>query len=75
MTEEEVRTDDFPVLRVENLDLAYADYEVLKDVTFEVADGTCLVVMGGSGCGKSTLLKALIGLLPPRKGSVLYPIR
>ena len=71
MTVEGVRTDDFPVLRVENLDLAYADYEVLKDVTFEVADGTCLVVMGGSGCGKSTLLKALIGLLPPRKGSVL----
>jgi len=71
MTEEGVRTDDFPVLRVENLDLAYADYEVLKDVTFEVADGTCLVVMGGSGCGKSTLLKALIGLLPPRKGNIL----
>ena len=66
-----MRTDDFPVLRVENLDLAYADYEVLKDVTFEVADGTCLVVMGGSGCGKSTLLKALIGLLPPRKGNIL----
>ena len=40
-------------------------------MTFEVADGTCSVVMGGSGCGKSTLLKALIGLLPPRKGSVL----
>lgn len=58
------------VLRVEQLDLAYGDFEVLQNVSFEVKDGSCLVVMGGSGCGKSTLLKSLIGLLQPKKGRI-----
>jgi phospholipid/cholesterol/gamma-HCH transport system ATP-binding protein len=60
------------VLRVEKLDLAYGDFEVLQDVSFEVKNGSCLVVMGVSGCGKSTLLKSLIGLLPPKNGRVFF---
>ena len=61
-----------PVLRVENLDLSYGDYDVLSGVSFEVQDGSCLVVMGGSGCGKSTLLKSLVGLLEPSGGEVFF---
>ena len=61
-----------PVLQVENLDLSYGDYEVLSGVSFEVQDGSCLVVMGGSGCGKSTLLKSLVGLLEPTGGEVFF---
>jgi len=60
------------VLRVENLNLSYGDYEVLNEVTFEVKDGSCLVVMGGSGCGKSTLLKSLVGLLEPAGGDIFF---
>ena len=65
-------SDHPTALRVEKLDLAYGDYEVLRDVSFEVRDGRCLVVMGGSGCGKSTLLKSLIGLLAPTSGRVFF---
>ena len=65
-------SDQPTVLRVEKLDLAYGDFEVLRDVSFEVSDGGCLVVMGGSGCGKSTLLKSLIGLLAPTSGRIFY---
>jgi len=65
-------SDQPTVLRVENLDLAYGDFEVLRDVSFEVRDGSCLVVMGGSGCGKSTLLKSLIGLLAPASGRIFF---
>jgi phospholipid/cholesterol/gamma-HCH transport system ATP-binding protein len=61
-----------PVLRVENLNLTYGEYEVLSGVSFEVRDGSCLVVMGGSGCGKSTLLKSLVGLLEPAAGEVFF---
>lgn len=61
-----------PVLRVENLDLSYGDYDVLSGVSFEVQDGSCLVVMGGSGCGKSTLLKSLVGLIEPTGGEVFF---
>ena len=65
-------SDHPTALRVEKLDLAYGDYEVLRDVSFEVRDGRCLGVMGGSGCGKSTLLKSLIGLLAPTSGRVFF---
>ena len=68
-------TEKPPVLRVENLKLTYGDYEVLNEVSFEVRDGSCLVIMGGSGCGKSTLLKSLVGLLEPAEGEVYFDSR
>ena len=58
------------ILRVNNLRLAYGDYEVLKGVSFHALRGECLVVMGGSGCGKSTLLKSMVGLLEPLDGEI-----
>ena len=59
------------ILKVENLNLAYGDYQVLAKVSFSAKKGECLVVMGGSGCGKSTLLKSMVGLLSPQDGRIL----
>ena len=59
------------ILKVENLNLAYGDYQVLEKVSFSAKKGECLVVMGGSGCGKSTLLKSMVGLLSPQDGRIL----
>lgn len=61
-----------PVIEVRNLDLAYDDYVVLRNLNFNVGKGDIFIIMGVSGCGKSTLLKALIGLKQPEKGEVLY---
>ncbi|MDD5019972.1 MAG: ATP-binding cassette domain-containing protein [Candidatus Omnitrophica bacterium] len=61
-----------PIIEVRNLELAYNDYVVMRDINFSVTKGDIFIVMGASGCGKSTLLKALIGLLRPQKGEVLY---
>ena len=68
MTDFSQQTDK--ILRVNNLRLAYGDYEVLKGVSFHALRGECLVVMGGSGCGKSTLLKSMVGLLEPLDGEI-----
>lgn len=46
--------------------------EVLKEISFEIAEGESLCIMGKSGCGKTTLLKILGGLLAPTAGSVSY---
>ncbi len=60
------------VIEARNLDLGYADYTVLRNISFSVRKNDIFVVMGSSGCGKSTLLKALIGLNQPFKGEVFY---
>ncbi len=51
--------------------LATADVvEALTDVSFEVAAGEAVGVIGGNGSGKSTLIKLVAGLLPPTSGEL-----
>ncbi len=57
---------------VKSLDIGYGDQLVQRDLSFSVLARSIFAIMGGSGCGKSTLLHALIGLLRPRAGSVLF---
>ena len=66
MTEAEVS------IEVRNLDMAYGDRVIQRNLTFTVGRGDIFIIMGGSGCGKSTLLRHLIGLIEPARGEVLY---
>ena len=50
-------------ITVKNLTMAYGDYVVMNDLTFDIARGKVFVIMGGSGCGKSTLLDVLAHLV------------
>jgi phospholipid/cholesterol/gamma-HCH transport system ATP-binding protein len=60
-----------PIIAVEGLAAGYGGQVILENVSFDVARGEILVVVGGSGCGKSTLLKHMIGLHPPTAGRVI----
>ncbi len=59
-------------IEVSQLEMAYGDFVVMRDLNFKVRRGEVMVIMGGSGCGKSTLLRHLIGLKIPAKGDILY---
>jgi peptide/nickel transport system ATP-binding protein/oligopeptide transport system ATP-binding protein len=54
------------------LDAAGRRVRALDGVSFALARGEVLGVVGESGCGKSTLARALIGLSPPTGGTVFF---
>ena len=58
------------MLHAEHLNVAYGQSPVIRDLSFTLAAGETLAVMGRNGMGKTTLLKALIGMLPSRSGSL-----
>ncbi len=55
-----------------DLCLAYEGKIAVKDLSFDVASGDYLCIVGENGSGKSTLIKALLGLKKPRSGSIVY---
>ncbi|MGB5912100.1 MAG: amino acid ABC transporter ATP-binding protein [Promethearchaeia archaeon] len=59
-----------PVLRVVDVWKSYEDLQVLKGVSFELAEQEVKVIFGPSGSGKSTLLRCINMLGPPDKGEV-----
>ncbi|WP_040166445.1 ABC transporter ATP-binding protein [Microbacterium gorillae] len=46
------------------------DVEAVRDLTFDVAAGQLVCIVGPSGAGKTTLLKCIAGLMPPTSGTV-----
>ena len=55
-----------------DLCLAYEGKIAVRDLSFDVAQGDYLCIVGENGSGKSTLIKALLGLKKPRSGSIVY---
>lgn len=58
------------MLKIENLTGGYLNIPVLKSVTFEVASGQLVGLIGLNGAGKSTTINEIIGLLQPYEGSI-----
>ncbi|HEY8732632.1 MAG TPA: ABC transporter ATP-binding protein [Candidatus Limnocylindria bacterium] len=60
------------LLSVEALSAAYGRVTTLWDVSFTVAEGEIVTLIGSNGAGKTTTLRVLSGLLPVRAGSVRF---
>jgi branched-chain amino acid transport system ATP-binding protein len=60
------------MLNVADLHSYYGRAHVLQGVSFEIAAGEVLVLLGRNGAGKSTTMKSLIGLLRPRAGRIVF---
>ena len=58
------------LLSLQNLMGGYGSGDILQGVTLEIWPGEMVATIGRNGVGKSTLMKAIIGLLPIRRGSI-----
>ncbi|WP_345954546.1 ABC transporter ATP-binding protein [Mucilaginibacter sp. PAMB04168] len=58
------------MIKVQNLSKHYGQTKAVDDLSFEVAEGDNLILLGTSGCGKTTTLKMLNRLIEPSSGKV-----
>ncbi|MEM9224331.1 MAG: ATP-binding cassette domain-containing protein [Pseudomonadota bacterium] len=61
-----------PLLSANNLSKRWGGVEAVKDVSFEVFAGECVVLAGDNGAGKSTVIKMIAGVHEPTKGTVSF---
>ncbi len=60
------------LLEVSNIHTFIGQFHILEGVSLSVPKGSITALLGRNGAGKTTTLKSILGLTPPREGSVLY---
>lgn len=60
------------MLEVQGMAVRYGALEAVRDVSFTVEPGQIVALVGANGAGKSTTLKALMGMLPLARGSLVW---
>lgn len=60
------------MLEVDNIETYYESTHILFGVTLKVDRGETVCVLGRNGMGKTTLLRSIIGLTPPRRGTIRF---
>ena len=61
-----------PLIKIENLSVGYDKEPVLYNVDLKIYEKDFLGIIGPNGGGKTTLLKAVLGLLKPMKGKIIF---
>ena len=60
------------MLIVEAVETAYGDSQVLFGVTFTVRPGEVVTLLGRNGMGKTTIVRSIMGITPPRAGTIHF---
>jgi len=61
-----------PLLKVEDLVIHYGAIQALKGISFEVAEGEIITLIGSNGAGKTTTLHALSHIIKKTSGKVIF---
>jgi branched-chain amino acid transport system ATP-binding protein len=64
-------TSDVPILKLEEVSVAYGQLVALNAISVELHEGSALAVVGANGAGKSSLGRALAGLVRASSGRIL----
>jgi branched-chain amino acid transport system ATP-binding protein len=60
------------LLSIKNLAVGYGHLPVIQDVSLVLSEGEIVALLGGNGAGKTTTIRAIMGLLPPWDGEILF---
>lgn len=60
------------LLEVKGLEVYYGVIQALKGIDFEVNKGEIVTLIGANGAGKTTTMQSVIGLIPPKAGTVSF---
>src|SRR6185437_2486048 len=60
------------MLEFRGVDTYYGDLHVLKSVDYRIEAGEIVSLLGGNASGKSTTMKAIMGIVVPRRGEILF---
>ncbi len=61
-----------PLLELDRVNTFYGESHALHDVQVHVGEGEVVALLGRNGAGKSPTLKTIMGVLPPRSGSLRF---
>ena len=60
------------LLQFRAVDTYYGDLHVLKAVDYRIEEGEIVCLLGGNASGKSTTMKAIMGIVVPARGDIVY---
>lgn len=60
------------ILKVEGLSVNYGHVEALKDASLTIGRGEIVVLLGANGAGKTTLMETILGVHPPKTGTITF---
>ncbi|KKM10419.1 ABC transporter [Clostridiales bacterium PH28_bin88] len=63
------------MLKLENVETFYGQSKVLQGTSLEVNPGEVVALLGRNGAGKTTTMRSIMGLTPPRSGSIRFEDR
>jgi len=62
---------DKPVIEINNLTKQFNNTLAVKNISFKIAKGKIIGLLGPNGCGKTTTIGMILGLIKPSSGSVI----
>ncbi len=60
------------ILEIQEIDTYYGQSHVLQGISLSIDEGEVVSLLGRNGVGKTTTLRSIMGLTPPRRGSIIF---
>ena len=65
-------SETMPLLEIEDMHSYYGHIQALRGISLTVEEGEVVTLIGSNGAGKTTTLRSINGILPPRRGKILF---